>query len=101
LAKSKEPLGRSGVILLFAPAPADKEIPLPINDVFWRRDVTVTTSYAAAPRDCVEALECIRSGRVKVDDMITHRFGLAETGKGFQLVAGGGASLKGIIKPQE
>ena len=94
-------VGRGGVILLFAPAPADKEVPLPVNDVFWRRDVTVTTSYAAGPGDCVEALERIRSGQVKVKDMITHRFGLAETGEGFKLVAGGGASLKVIIKPQE
>ncbi len=93
--------GRGGVVLLFAPAPADTAVPLSINDVFWRRDVTITTSYGASPADCTEALEFIRSGRVRVDDMITHRFGLADTGKGFQLVAEGGGSLKVIIKPQE
>ena len=94
-------VGRGGVILLFAPAPAGTTVPLAINDVFWRRDVTITTSYAASPADCAEALEVIRSQRIRVDDMITHRFGLAETGKGFQLVAAGGGSLKVIIKPQE
>ena len=94
-------VGRGGVILLFAPAPAGTVVPLSLNDVFWRRDVTLTTSYAASPEDCVEALELIRSKRVRIDDMITHRFGLAETGKGFQLVAEGGGSLKVIIKPQE
>jgi len=92
---------RGGVILLFAPAPAGTVVPLPINDVFWRRDVTITTSYAAGPADCAAALELIRSKRIRVDDMITHRFGLGETVKGFQLVAAGGASLKVIIKPQE
>ena len=94
-------VGRGGVILLFAPAPADTEVPLNINDVFWRRDVTVTTSYAASPNDCAGALELIRSKRVRVDDMITHRFGLADTGVGFRLVAEGAGSLKVIIKPQE
>ena len=94
-------VGRGGVILLFAPTQADTEVPLSINDIFWRRDVTVTTTYAASPDDCVEALELIRSRRVKVDDMITHRFGLADTGEGFRLVAEGGDSLKVIIKPQE
>ena len=94
-------VGRGGVILLFAPTPVGSVIPLSINDIFWRRDVTVTTSYAAGPSDCAEALEIIRSMRVRVDDMITHRLGLAETGKGFQLVAEGGGSLKVIIKPQE
>lgn len=94
-------VGRGGVILLFAPAPAGTVVPLSINDVFWRRDVTITTSYAASPADCAAALELIRLKRVRVEDMITHRFGLAETGKGFQLVAEGGGSLKVIIKPQE
>jgi L-iditol 2-dehydrogenase len=94
-------VGRGGVILLFAPTPADTEVPLSINDIFWRRDVTVTTSYAASPDDCVEALELIRSKRVEVYDMITHRLGLAETGEGFRLVAEGAGSLKVIIKPQE
>lgn len=101
LQQSFRAVGRGGVILLFAPAPAGTVVPLNINDVFWRRDVTVTTSYAASPSDCAEALELIRSKQVLVEDMITHRFGLAETGKGFQLVAEGGASLKVIIKPQE
>jgi L-iditol 2-dehydrogenase len=94
-------VGRGGVILLFAPAPAETLFPLAVNEVFWRRDVTVTTSYAASPADCKEALELIRLKRVLVDDMITHRLGLAETGKGFQLVAGGGEALKVIVKPQE
>lgn len=94
-------VGRGGIVLFFAPAPAGTVIPLAINEVFWRRDVTVTTSYAAGPSDCVEALELIRTKKVLVEDMITHRFGLADTGKGFQLVAEGGSSLKVMIKPQE
>ena len=94
-------VGRGGVILLFAPTPADTEISLSINDIFWRRDVTVTTSYAASPDDCAEALDLIRSQRVEIEDMITNRFGLADTGEGFRLVAEGGGSLKVIIKPQE
>ena len=31
-------VGRGGVILLFAPTPADAEVCLSVNDVFWRRD---------------------------------------------------------------
>ena len=94
-------VGRGGVVLLFAPTPADTEVPLCINDIFWRRDVTVTTSYAASPDDCAEALALIRSKHVEVVDMITHRFGLADTGEGFRLVAEGAGSLKVIIRPQE
>jgi L-iditol 2-dehydrogenase len=74
---------------------------LSVNDVFWRRDVTVTTTYAASPADCAEALDIIHRQRVTFDDMVTHRFGLADTVEGFRLVAEGSSSLKVIIKPQE
>jgi len=35
-----------------------------------------------------------------VADMITHRLGLAETGKGFELVEKAGESIKVIVEPQ-
>jgi L-iditol 2-dehydrogenase len=94
-------VGRGGVILLFAPTPAGVEIPLSINDIFWRRDVTITTTYAATPADCVQALDLIRWQRIRVSDMVSHRFGLADTAEGFRLVAEGSKSLKVIINPQE
>ncbi len=94
-------VGRGGTVLLFAPTPAGTEIPVSVNDVFWRRDVSVTTTYAASPADCMMALDLIQWQRVTVNDMITHRFGLAETVEGFRLVAEGGSSLKVIINPQE
>ncbi|MBW2121087.1 MAG: alcohol dehydrogenase, partial [Deltaproteobacteria bacterium] len=47
------------------------------------------------------ALELIRTRRVRVREMITHRFGLAETGKGFALVASARDSIKVIIEPQK
>ncbi|OGR06718.1 MAG: alcohol dehydrogenase [Deltaproteobacteria bacterium RIFOXYD12_FULL_50_9] len=94
-------VARGGTILCFASTAAVATIPLSINDLFWRRDVTITTSYAGSPADCAMALELIKTRRVKVTDMITHRFGLADTGKGFSLVAQGGESMKVIIHPQE
>jgi threonine dehydrogenase-like Zn-dependent dehydrogenase len=33
--------------------------------------------------------------------MITHRYGLADTAKGFKLVEQGSESIKVIIRPQE
>jgi len=32
--------------------------------------------------------------------MVTHRLGLAETGKGFQMMRDGGESLKVLVDPQ-
>ena len=91
---------RGGTVLLFAPTEPDVKLPLSVNDVFFRNDITLTTSYAGSPADLAAALELIRARRVRVAEMITHRLGLAETGRGFELVAGGRYSIKVIIEPQ-
>ena len=91
---------RGGTVLLFAPADPGVTIPMSINDLFWRTDVTLTTSYAGSPADYAETLELIRTHRVTVCDMITHRLSMAEIGVGFQLVAEAQNSIKVIIEPQ-
>jgi L-iditol 2-dehydrogenase len=91
---------RGGTILLFAPTDPGVTIPLPFNDVFWGNDITLTTTYAGDRTDHLTALDLIRSGRVDVGAMITHRLPLTETGRGFELVAAAGESLKVIIEPQ-
>ena len=91
---------RGGTVLLFAPAGQGVTIPVSINELFWRNDITLTTSYAGSPADYQMALELIRTGQMPVKKMITHRLSLAETGIGFQLVAEAGNSIKVVIEPQ-
>jgi len=91
---------RGGTVLFFAPTEPGVSLPVSINDVFFRNDVTLTTTYAGAPADLATALEMIGSGRVQVGQMISHRLGLAEAGLGFKLTAEAGDSLKVIIQPQ-
>jgi L-iditol 2-dehydrogenase len=91
---------RGGTVLLFAPTEEGVKLPLSVNDLFFRNDVTLTTSYAASPVDLAAALELIRARRVRVSEMITHRLGLAATGRGFALVGEGRDSIKVIIEPQ-
>ena len=91
---------RGGTVLFFAPADPGVTIPLSINELFWRNDITLTTSYAGNPADYAAALKLIRAHRICPDGMITHRLGLAETGLGFQLVADAQDSIKVIIEPQ-
>lgn len=92
---------RGGTILFFAPTMDGVTLPLSINQLFWRRDVSMTTTYAASPADCKTALELIQHNRINTEGMITHRFGLAEAGEGFRLVAEAKNSIKIIIRPQE
>jgi len=91
---------RGGTVLFFAPTVPGVTIPVSINDLFWRNDITLTTSYAGSPADYAAALRLIHARRLPVGEMITHRLGLAETGLGFKLVAGANKSLKVIIEPQ-
>ena len=92
---------RGGTILFFAPTNLGVTIPISINDLFWRNDITVTTSYAGSAADYAAALELIRARRVPVCEMITHRLRLSETALGFQLVAEARDSIKVIIEPQK
>jgi len=91
---------RGGTVLFFAPTNPGVTIPISINELFFRSDITLTTSYAGSPADYQTALELIRAGTIPVGQMITHRLGLAETGLGFQLVADARDSIKVIIEPQ-
>lgn len=90
---------QGGTILFFAPTDPDEKLTLPFNETWWK-GVTMTSSYAAAPYDLALAIELIRAGRVNVKDMVTHRLPLAETARGFQMVAEARDSIKVIIEPQ-
>ena len=100
IAQALNSVERGGTILLFAPTDPGVTIPISINELFFRNDITITTSYAGSPVDYQAALELIRAGTIPVRQMITHRLGLAETGTGFQLVADAQNSIKVIISPQ-
>ncbi len=101
IAQAWQSVERGGTVLFFAPTNPGVTSPLSVNDLFWRTDITLTTSYAGSPADYAAALELIRARRVRVDEMFTHRLGLAETGLGFQLVADAQDSIKVIIEPQK
>ena len=91
-------LDSGATFVVFAvPAPG-QDHPMPLNEL-WRREVTIRTAYGAAPADLQMALELIASGRVAVNDMITHRLPLERAQEGFALVANAGESVKVIIEP--
>jgi len=90
---------RGGTVLIFTAAAKDACLPVPTNEIFWRNEVTLISSYAAAPRDLKEALKLIAQKKIVVQDMITHRLPLSEIQKGFDLVVRPKESIKVIIEP--
>jgi len=101
LAQALASVERGGTVLFFAPANSGVKLPISFNELFWRNDRTLTTSYAGSPTDYELAVEFLCIGTLRVKDMITHKLGLAEAGLGFQLVASAGDSIKVIILPQK
>ncbi len=91
---------KGGIILFFAPSDPGAELSMPFNDL-WRREVTMTSTYAGSPRDIRKAMELISSGRINVKDMITHRLPISEIEHGFELVQKAQDSMKVIILPQD
>lgn len=91
---------RGGTIVFFAVPNPGQTVNIDFNP-FWRNDVSIKTCYGAAPLDNREALEILQSGKVNVDDMVTHRFSLADIGKAFQVASSGKDALKVMIEPNK
>lgn len=89
---------KGGTILFFAVPDPTVKIPLPINQ-FWRNEITIKTSYGAAPNDLDEALRVLATGKLNVKGMITHRLPMRDAQEGFRLMSTAGESLKVIIEP--
>ena len=87
-----------GVLHLFAPTPPGYRPEMDLNRI-WSEQISITTTYGAAPLDLEEALALIRAGRLEVEEMITHRLPLTDAQEGFRLVAEAGASLKVVLRP--
>ena len=90
---------RGGTVLFFGAANDGAKLPISINEIFWRSEVTLLSSYAGSILDHRTALELISSGRINVKDMITDRFPIEDIVKGFELTAQARDSLKVIINP--
>jgi L-iditol 2-dehydrogenase len=93
-----ECVDKGGTILFFAVPDPTVRIPVPMTE-FWRNEITLKTSYGAAPRDLEESLTVLAQKKLNVADMITHRFSIQQAAEGFRLMAEAGESLKIIIEP--
>jgi L-iditol 2-dehydrogenase len=89
---------KGGKVMFFAPTEPGLKLDIPVND-FWRNDMTLLTSYGAAPQDNQESLELLSSKKVLINKLITHRLPIEKTGEGFKLTASGKDSIKVVIEP--
>ena len=90
--------GPGSTIIFFAVPKPGVNIEIPIND-YWRNEVTIMTSYGAAPIDLDEAYEWIKSKKFNIVDLISHRFPLNKVGEAFRVVCEANESMKVILEP--
>ncbi len=95
-----ESVDKGGAVVFFTVPGPEKQVTIPLTNL-WTREVRILTSYYCGPPDLSEALELIASGKIIVDDLITHTLPLEEIEKGFQLVMEGKDSIKVIIRPHD
>src|SRR5216684_7869007 len=91
-----ELVGPGGTLLLFAPSPPEMKLPISPNALFFQ-EISLRTSYSAGPYETRLALDLLRTGRIRAESVITHRFPLREAAQAFHLVAKPGDALKAVI----
>jgi L-iditol 2-dehydrogenase len=92
-----EAIEAGGTVQLFAPASPGAGRSFDANDLFFR-EIQIQASYSAGPSDTRAALELIRSGAVRPEELITHSFPLAETARALE-AARRREAVKAIVTP--
>jgi L-iditol 2-dehydrogenase len=87
---------RGGTVLVFAPPPPEARLAISPHDILFY-ELTITGTYSTVPGETRLALDLLRDGRVKVEELITHRFGLADVKRALDMTREAKESLKVII----
>jgi len=89
-----------GTILWFAMTPPGVKVSIHFFDV-WDKQIKMFSTYAGVEEDINEAIELLRSKKIIVADMISHKLPMRDVSKGFKLVADAKKSMKVIIEPNK
>lgn len=72
-----------GTVHYFAGGDGD-QLPLPL-DALYHRELTLTATYSSSPGELGEAFDLLAQGRIKVEDLVTHRLPLSRLAEGIAL----------------
>ena len=89
--------GEGGRVLIFGVAPQEARVALSPYEVY-RKELTITGSFTN-PFSQARALALLASGRLKIEELISHRLPLESVTRGIELVESGEA-MKVLIEPQ-
>ncbi|MEM3627193.1 MAG: zinc-dependent dehydrogenase [Candidatus Bathyarchaeia archaeon] len=87
---------KGGRLCVFAPTEPGKYLQLSPKELFFS-EVQIIPSYSTSHMETRMALELIKSGRMNVKELITHRFRLLEAADAFKTAHGAKESLKVMV----
>jgi L-iditol 2-dehydrogenase len=87
---------KGGTLCVFAPTVPGRYLRVSPKELFFA-GLKIIPSYSTSHLETREALELMRSGKLSVRDLITHRFKLADTAKAFKTASQSEESLKVIV----
>jgi L-iditol 2-dehydrogenase len=87
---------KGGTVLFFTPTPPGVLLQLEPHHLYFN-EIDLRCSYSCGPFDTRDALELIARGVIRAQDLVTHRFPLAQAAEAFRLTARGGESLKALV----
>jgi len=87
---------KGGKLCVFAPTRPRKYLPISPKELFFS-EIQIVPSYSTSHVETRLALQLLVSGKINIGDLITHRFGLEETGEAFKVALESKESLKVIV----
>lgn len=85
----------AGTVLVFAECRSDAKITLSPNIIY--HETSIIGSYSSTPLEQKECMELIKSGKLPIKRLITHRLSLSDIRQAVRLSRKGGRTLKIII----
>jgi L-iditol 2-dehydrogenase len=90
---------KGGKLCVFAPTSPAKYFQISPKELFFS-EIQIIPSYSTSHLETKKALELMKTGRLKVKELITHRFRLANAAKAFKTALEDKESLKVIVLNQ-
>jgi L-iditol 2-dehydrogenase len=88
---------KGGKLCVFAPTTPGKHLEISPKELFFS-ELQIIPSYSTSHLETRAALRLIESGKIRVEELITHRFKLEETAKAFTTALEGRESLKVVVQ---
>lgn len=88
---------RGGKLCVFAPTTPGKHLEISPKELFFS-ELQIIPSYSTSHLETRAALRLIESGKIRVEELITHRFKLEETAKAFTTALEGRETLKVVVQ---